>query len=348
MDMSRVAIVTGANGWLGSQLVTLLVNGYSEHPELKESQFDEIRCLILPGSDRTKLNKFGEKVKIFEGDIRNKESIKSLFESVFAPTIFHTAGIIHPKQVKEFFEINLEGTKNITSLAIENKAKRMVIVSSNSPIGCNPSNDHLFDENSPYNPYMGYGKSKKQMEDFLLTQTDELDLKIIRCPWFYGPNQPERQTLFFKMVRTGKMPIVGSGNNKRSMSYIDNLCQGLLLAGIKDSPSTIYWIADKNPYTMNEIISTIKDLQKNDFKMDVSSKNFKLPFIVGQVAELIDGALQSVGLYHQKFHVLSEMNKTIACSVEKAMNELDYRPQIALKEGMRRSISWCLDQGHQI
>ena len=40
---------------------------------------------------------------------------------------------------------------------------------------------------------------------------------IIRPPWFYGPNQPNRQTKFYKMIRDGKVPIVGSGDNKRSM-----------------------------------------------------------------------------------------------------------------------------------
>ena len=41
----------------------------------------------------------------------------------------------------------------------------------------------------------------------------------------------------------------------------------------------------------------------------------------------------------QKIHVLSEMNKTIACSIEKAGRELGYDPQIELEEGMRRSLA---------
>jgi len=61
-----------------------------------------------------------------------------------------------------------------------------------------------------------------------------------------------------------------------------------------------------------------------------------------------DGLLQSVGLYHQKFHVLSEMNMTIACDITRAKEELGYRPLVELREGMRRSIAWCLDQGLEI
>jgi nucleoside-diphosphate-sugar epimerase len=49
-----------------------------------------------------------------------------------------------------------------------------------------------------------------------------------------------------------------------------------------------------------------------------------------------------MGIYHQKIHVLSEMNKTIACTIAKAERELGYRPEVELEEGMRRSIAWCL------
>ena len=39
------------------------------------------------------------------------------------------------------------------------------------------------------------------------------------------------------------------------------------------------------------------------------------------------------------------MNKTIACSVARAEKELGYNPTIALEEGMRRSLQWCVSQG---
>ena len=50
--------------------------------------------------------------------------------------------------------------------------------------------------------------------------------------------------------------------------------------------------------------------------------------------------IQAVGLYHQKFHVLSEMNKTIACSIDKARARLGYDPKSPWQEGMRRSLKW--------
>ena len=73
-----------------------------------------------------------------------------------------------------------------------------------------------------------------------------------------------------------------------------------------------------------------------------------MPSIASEVAWLADKTLQSVGLYNQKLHVLSEMNKTIACSVETAKRELGYQPRIALEEGMRRSIRWRIETAGEL
>jgi nucleoside-diphosphate-sugar epimerase len=47
----------------------------------------------------------------------------------------------------------------------------------------------------------------------------------------------------------------------------------------------------------------------------------------------------------QAVHVLGEMDKTIACDIAVARQELGYDPEVALDEGMRRSIRWCVKEG---
>src|SRR4030095_329305 len=107
----------------------------------------------------------------------------------------------------------------------------------------------------------------------------------------------------------------------------------------------VYWIADERPYTMNEVLDTVERLLEGEFGMPWSSRRVRLPGIASEIAWLVDWSCQALGLYHQKIHVLSEMNKTIACSVEKAEKELGYRPMVELEEGMRRSLRWCVDSG---
>jgi nucleoside-diphosphate-sugar epimerase len=341
-------LITGTLGWLGKRLTRLLAEGTYD-PLLGNRP--ALRCLVLPGQDGNELRAMGPQVEAVTGDLRKPEDCARFTENTRGAVLIHTAGIIHPHRVQEFYDINVQGAKNLLAAARKAGIRRAVMVSSNSPLGNNPHPDHLFDESSPYHPYMNYGRSKMQMEQAVLaaSQAGDIETVIIRPPWFYGPDQPPRQTLFFQMVKSGKAPLVGGGANLRSMGYVDNLIQGLVLAATHPAaPGQTYWIADRRPYAMTEIIDTIERLLEEEFRIPVAHGRMRLPGVASTVAEVVDSVMQGAGLYNQKIHVLSEMNKTIACSIQKAERELGYNPQVALEEGMRRSIRWCLDQGINI
>jgi len=344
-----VALITGAPGWLGTRFARTLAEGLPDVNMFKEGNPDRaIRCLVLPNQDLAPLQSIKGHLELVTGDLTQPESLSTFFKGAEGATLFHSAGIVHPNNgVKQFYDVNVQGTQNLIDGAVANGVRRLIHVSSNSPLGCNPSRNHVFDESSPYNPYMNYGKSKKLGEDIVneVGTRGQLEIVIIRPPWFYGPDQPPRQTLFFKMIRDGKAPILGGGENLRSMAYVDNICQGLLLCEkVQEAKGKTYWIADERPYAMNEIVDTIERLLETEFKQACAHKRMRLPGFVGDVAQLIDGSLQAIGLYNQKIHVLSEMNKTIACSVEKAKKELGYEPKVSLEEGMRRSLKWVWDK----
>jgi nucleoside-diphosphate-sugar epimerase len=351
--MSKLILVTGALGWLGRRMIKLIFNGEYGNPVLDGylTADTRVRCLILPGQDEKELLEISDRITVIKGDIRNPGDCEAFTTGAEGAVLIHIAGIIHPQKVRDFYDINVEGTKNLLAAARRHSLSRIVIMSSNSPCGCNPFRDHLFDEVSPYHPYMNYGKSKMQMELEVKKVQDGggIETVIIRAPWFYGPDQPERQTLFFTMIREGKGPIVGDGKNLRSMAYLDNLSQGLLLGAFQpQAAGQIYWIADERPYTMHEIIDTIEYLLEKEFNFPVAHKRMKLPGLAADIAEIADSLLQKAGMYQQKIHVLSEMNKTIACTVEKAKAHLGYRPILSLEEGMRRSIRSVLDNGQRI
>lgn len=346
---SPMALVTGAPGWLGTRLVDTLVNGLPEVPSLAAPLGDRrVRCLVLPGSDVAALKKLGDKIELLEGDLTDPAAVDAFVKGAEGATLFHSAGIIHPTRgTKQFYEVNTEGTKRLVEAARGARVRRMVHVSSNSPIGVNPSPADVFDESSPYHPYMGYGRSKMLAEQAVREANGgAFETVVIRPPWFYGPGQPPRQGLFFTMIKDGKAPLVGPGDNRRSMAYVDNICQGLLLCErVEQARGGVYWIADRRPYAMTEILDTVERVLESDFQVKVAHKRMRLPGFASGVAWLVDFALQAVGLYHQKIHVLSEMNKTIACTIARAEKELGYDPKVSLDEGMRRSIRWMLDNG---
>ena len=330
--------ITGANGWLGLNLVDAIHSGRTAKWGLDK---DEIKAFILSGTSKEKLLRISQDIKIFEGDLSNKDDIEKFLSDSSDSFVFHTAGVIHPKKVSDFYRVNRDGTKNLLEVASKLSVKRVLVISSNSPCGCNPDDEHSFDENSPYNPYMNYGKSKMEMEQLAnnFYKDDLIDLTIIRAPWFYGPHQPGRQKLFFEMIRTGKVPIVGGGENRRSMAYTENLVQGMVLGATKEIGSgKTYWIADEKPYTMNDIINTVEALLSDEFSQDCNYGRMKLPGFISTIAEKADAGLQCLGIYHQKIHVLSEMNKHIACNIDLAKKELGYYPTVSLEHGMKISL----------
>jgi nucleoside-diphosphate-sugar epimerase/choline dehydrogenase-like flavoprotein len=345
-------LITGAPGWLGSRLVEIFYNRNGDSGLKIDLRTRNVRCLVQATTDPSVLRQISDAVEIVRGDLTDPESVREFCRNAEGATLFHIAGLIHPKRAtKEFYQVNVEGTRQVIEAAQNARVKRIVAVSSNSCIGCNPHPDHLFAETSPYNPYMHYGRSKMQMERLVNAAhaRGNIETVIIRAPWFYGPHQPLRQTLFFRMIKEGKFPILGNGEQKRSMAYVDNICQGLLLAAtVEEADGQTYWIADERPYTISEIVDTVESIMEEELGIKCSKKRLRLPPIIGDVAWLCDFGLQSIGFYNQKIHVLSEMNKTIACSIEKAMAELGYRPRYSLREGMAESLRWCVANGHQI
>lgn len=347
-----IALVTGAPGWLGTRLVQTLAEGLADVPSLAGASDREIRVLAYRDADVAGLERLRGNIHIVRGDVTDASSVTAFMGGAEGGTVFHAAGIIHPTQgIRQLYAVNELGTGHVLQAALAAGAKRFIHVSSNSPIGLNPSADHVFDEHAPYRPYMHYGKSKKRAEDLVNAAgaAGRIETVIIRPPWFYGTGQPERQSRFIRMVRDGKAPIVGSGANRRSMAYIDNICQGLLLCErVDEARGRTYWIADERPYPMTEIIDTIEDVLARDFSVKVARKRLRLPGLMAEVAVAGDWALQAAGLYVTPLHVLGEMNKTIACSIERARRELGYQPQVALREGMRRSIQWMLANGETL
>jgi nucleoside-diphosphate-sugar epimerase len=333
-------VVTGAAGWLGRALV---------HRLLTDDARRAVRVLLHDAADH--VAEFDDpRVTVVVGDIADAATARQLLDGVGADTdVVHTAGVIHPAKVDDFYAVNTRGTEHVVAAARAAGVRRLVHVSSNSPFGTNPHPDDQFRADEPYHPYYGYGRSKMLAEQAVFAAVaDGLDATIVRPPWFYGPFQPPRQTTFFRMVRTGKFPVIAGGQQRRSMVYVDNLVDGVLAAELTPAArGTGYWIADARPYTVTEIVETVGRALRDE-GLEVKDGAMRLPAIAGRIAETADRLIQRTGRYQQQLHVLGEMDKTIACDISAARTELGYDPQVELYGGMRTSIRWCLDQGLEL
>jgi nucleoside-diphosphate-sugar epimerase len=337
-----IALVTGAPGWAGSRLVRYLTT--EEHPDWPSarphSRYERVRCLVAPGADASEL----DGVEVVEGDLRDGAALDRFTSAADGADLFHFAGVIHPRRVREFHEVNALGARALVAAASRAGVRRIVALSSNSPVGVSRDPAALFDEETPRKPYLGYGRSKAAMEDAVRAAPAES--VILRPCWFYGPGQPARQTQFLRMVQAGRAPLVAGGKARRSVSYVDAIAlAALLAAAVPEAAGRTYWIADARPYPFAEIVDTIEAVLRDDFGMAVEGKRLRLPGVAADVARLADTLLQRAGLYNQELHVVGEMNKTIACSVARARDELGWHPGPGLREGMRRSVESALARG---
>lgn len=342
-DPAATVVVTGASGWLGQNLTRALVGR------------DRIRCLVPAEGEAAPLALLSPAIEVVVGDVRDPSTADRLFDGVPAEaTVFHAAAVIHPQRsTREFFDVNVGGTQNVVDRARRAGAARFVHVSSNSPFGVNGSPDEVFTEDSPYDPYLGYGQSKYEAEQIVTSAHERGDLPtvMIRAPWFYGPHQPARQSQFFRTIRRGRFPLVGDGSQRRSMAYTDNLVQGLLRAEVADkAPGNAYWVADAEPYRLADSITTVRRALEAEGLATSGPDLLRLPLSAAgaRLAERVDTLLQGRGRYLQPLHVLGELRHTIACDISRARDELGYQPTVGLLEGMRASIRWCLDHGDQL
>lgn len=340
---AQTAVVTGASGWLGRNLVRELV---------ASGERELIRCLVQDDDEAAPLELLSPRVETVVGDVRDPATLDRLFDGTGNATVFHAAAVIHPNgSTRAFFDVNVGGTQLVLDRARRTGTARVVHVSSNSPFGANPSPEDRFSADAPYHPYMGYGQSKHEAE-LLVTRAHrrgDVPTVIVRAPWFYGPHQPPRQSQFFSAIRKGRFPILGEGDQRRSMVYTANLVQGLLKAETSEkAPGKAYWVADAEPYSLADILATVRQALRDEGYEVTDRPAPKLPKLVGVLAERADGFLQDQGRYLQAVHVLGELKDTIACDISEARADLGYDPQVGLLEGMRSSIRWCRDHGERI
>ncbi|MFG2002616.1 NAD-dependent epimerase/dehydratase family protein [Spirillospora sp. NPDC048911] len=343
MIPAETTILTGAGGWFGrAYLAALAGSGDPEH-----ARQGAVRVLVPTASEAASVLDVHPKAEIYIGDVADPGILEDLMRSAEGANVVHAAAVIHPAAVADFERVNVGGTRAVLAAAVIAGVRRVVHISAGSAFGVNPRRDETFRHDEPYRPYLGYGQSAMRAELSVKAAHGKggVETTIVRPPWFYGEWQPVRQATFFTLCRTGRFPVMGKGGMRRSMVYIGNLVQGVIRAELHpDAAGNAYWVADERPYTLREIVETVRQVMRDE-GYPLSHRTLRVPEVVGSVAERADRLLQARGRYHQEIHVLGEMNKTIACDVSRTIAELGYRPDVDLAEGMRRSIRWCRSRG---
>lgn len=323
MENKEIALVTGANGFVGSHLVDYLL-----------SRNFKVKCLVRKTSNLRWLE--GKEVEIFNCGLFDRDGIKTAMQDV--NYVFHVAGVVKAKNKEGYFKGNVEATKILLEISLQNKVniKRFVVVSSQTVTG--PSLDgNPVNEKTECKPLTTYAKSKFQQENLVLSFKDEIPVTICRAPAIYG----ERDTeifIYFQTFSKGLTSLIGFDKKVLSLLHVADLAEGLYLAAVSDkSIGEIYFISSEKFYTWDEVGAvTSKELNKKALKIRIPH------FVVYTVASFA----QFFSLFSSKPATLNiEKAKDLTqhawiCDTSKAMNNFGYRQKVTIEEGIRRTCDW--------
>jgi nucleoside-diphosphate-sugar epimerase len=183
-------LVTGATGFIGKHLVKTLAQ-----------QGKTIRCLVRKTSDTRYLENLG--VEFHYGDLLSKDSLKDIAKGI--NIVYHLAGEVNSNRCRNYYKINVDGTKNLVEQCLSKKVDRFIYLSSIAAVG--PKSGTLLTEQSPCKPANPYGKSKFETEKLLITYFDrfKFPVTILRAPIVYGPfGQHSVITKILQMISKGR------------------------------------------------------------------------------------------------------------------------------------------------
>jgi nucleoside-diphosphate-sugar epimerase len=315
------ALITGANGFIGSHLAEKLVQmGY------------DVSCLARNTSNLTWLD--GLNVKIVRGDFSDKDSLTDCTSNM--DYVFHLAGLTKTNCSQEFYSVNTEGTRSLIETATANspELKRFVYLSSLSAVGPKLNSDMTCEDQEP-GPVSDYGKSKLRGEKAVMQYSDRLPVSVLRPSVVYGPRDREL-FLMFKFARKGIMPYWGSGHT--SVIYIDDMINAILLAAHNENAiGETFHISDGGFYSNDEVIDAIAS------SLDVRVHKVKLPrAMLPAVGYLGDGISK---LMDKKSMINRDKVKELrhsewVCNITKAKSSLGFAPQVGIKEGIKWTADW--------
>ena len=308
----RRVLVTGADGFIGSHLVELLV-----------SEGASVTALALYNS----FNDWGwleavearDSVRIVAGDVRDSHFSESLLEGI--DVVFHLAALIPiPYSYvapDSFVDTNVKGTLNICQAARRHGTQRVVHTSTSEVYGT--ARYVPMDEAHPLHPQSPYAASKVGADAIALSfyRSFELPLLVARPFNTYGPRQSARAVIptIIAQLASGDREIkLGDLATTRDFTYVDDTCRAMAALGaMAEGAGEVYHIGSD---------------------MEIS---------VGDLCEKIAGLMgTSIRIVQEPARMRPTMSEVrqLRCNYSKLREASGFVPRTGLDEGLRRTIAW--------
>jgi nucleoside-diphosphate-sugar epimerase len=314
---SRKLLVTGASGFLGSEILRLA----------------HVDNWQLRGLARNPRND-SSGAAMFEGDICDRDLLRKASEGVTA--VIHAAGLAHVfgsggRDQHRFNEVNASGTANVMEAALDAGVNHVVLVSSVSVYGGYPGTE--CDETVPCNPRGAYAISKRQAELRAIERAagSQCSLTILRFATLYGEGDRGNVAKLIRALDRGRFIWPGPGENQKSLLYKEDAARACLCVLDNQPCGTAVFNVSARPATMREIVAaTCKALGR-------SVPNLQIPLSVFKAAGVVSRALGDPGGLSGRLQKFIHDDVYSSAKFEAAFN---MQPVVNLSEGIRREVEF--------
>ncbi|MBN2029410.1 NAD-dependent epimerase/dehydratase family protein [bacterium] len=319
-------LVTGANGFVGAALCKKLVE-----------RGDRVRGLVRETSDLTLLE--GISIQKVVGSLESPESLDRAVDGI--ELVYHVASAVSDwGSLKMFRRVNVEGTRNLLNASIRAGVNRFVYVSSvavHSFIGAQEMS-----EDSPQLPTpFPYCQTKRETEALVMEvhHQKQIEATVVRPGDVFGPGDRTSLLKMAKLLETGKMATIGGGQTLGAFTYVENLADGLILAGIrKNAAGQAYIITDGIRLTWRAYF------EKLTKALDVPQPRWSVrPSIAYALASTMEFVYRLFRIRSRPpvtRYIVAHLRKDFHFSIEKARRELEYEPKVHIDEAIRRTADW--------
>lgn len=326
--MTKV-LVTGGTGFIGKYLtIRLRERGYF------------IKILTRGRRVNSKRND-SKNIEYCFGDIRDREVIKRAVNGV--EKVFHLATLMQEVSVsnREYWEVNVEGIRNLLEACINQKIKRFVHCSSTAVTG--DIYNSYGNEDTPYSPVDIYQKTKCEGEKLVLEYYKRyaLPVVIVRPAGVYGPGD-WRLVKLFRFIASGKFIMIGTGEQLQHLIYISDLINGIELAAEREGiEGNIFILAGDTPIRLKDFVKKIADC------MGIRLNNLKIPInLVMFLATIMEFTCKPFGIQPPLFRRRVDFfRKSYYFDISKAKSMLGFKPEIDIDLGIKLTVEWLRKEG---